>query len=222
MARPKSAPKEEIITEKNVVKNSVIEENKQLKETLSAMMAKVEELTKTVVTLQSQPVPQVAMSNNANSNRTVSVISTVPNMYSLSTGEMGTGKIYRFPKFGHKEKIKYKDMIDILSVYGHQFEKGMAIFENRQDAIDLDMEDVFDQVLNTEQLTSLVELKHDEAVDIILNMDERIQENVVIMIGKKLFEGFEYDYNKIKKLEEAGLKINEYAKGFEHTSHMEL
>ena len=68
---------------------------------------------------------------------------------------------------------------------------------------------IFDEVMGKEKIENLVKLENKNAVDAILNMEEDMQEKIIGIIANKIADGYSYDYNRIKSLEDGGLEINE-------------
>lgn len=158
---------------------------------------------------EKEDTSQVVIKQNGDLTRTVKVVSLLPNVYNLSTQPLGKGKLYQFNKFGDSHMIKFGDMQDILAIYLNQFEKGYAVLTNKQDYEDLGIGYIFDEVMSKEKVEKLVKLDTQDSVDIIIDMEEDMQEKIIGIIANRIAEGASYDYNKIKKLEDAGLEINE-------------
>lgn len=153
---------------------------------------------------------QVVIKQNDDMTRTVKVVSMISNRYDLPTQENGVGgKVYTFHGFGDVQNIRFSDMIDILSRFTHQFEKGYAILTNKKDYEDLGIGYIWETVPNFDKFEQIVNLDLEDSIDIILDMDASMQEKITETIAKKISEGRSYDYNKIKNLEDEGFRINE-------------
>lgn len=184
-------------------------DNATLTEMLSQMQKQIEELQKKS---ENKIENQVVIKQNSDLTRSVKVISLLPNVYNLNTQPYGKGgKTYTFNNFGESHMIKFNDMQDILALYLPQFEKGYAVLTNKQDYEDLGVGYIFDEVLSQEKVEKLVKLDNDNAVDTIISMKEDMQEKIIGIIANNIVNGISYDYNKIKKLEDAGLQVNELA-----------
>lgn len=182
-------------------------DNATLTEMLSQMQKQIEELQKKS---ENKIENQVVIKQNSDLTRSVKVISLLPNVYNLNTQPYGKGgKTYTFNGFGESHMIKFNDMQDILGLYLPQFEKGYAVLTNKQDYEDLGVGYIFDEVLNQEKVEKLVKLENDSAVNTIIGMEEDMQEKIIGVIANNIANGVSYDYNKIKKLEDEGLQINE-------------
>lgn len=161
--------------------------------------------------LASQQSNGIVIKQNEDITRTVKVISMIENTYNLSTQKFGRGKVYTFNGFGTTHNIKFTDMQDILSIYGHQFEEGYAVLSDKKDYDDLGIGYIYDTVLDFDKMKKITNLESKEAVDIILNMSEDMQDRIVDIIATNIANGVSYDYNKIKKLEDNGLAITKVA-----------
>ena len=177
-------------------KNAIME--KQL-EQMQKMMAEMQEKMANMAMPQQIIVQQEA---NKDATRMVKVTCMVGNTYWLSTEPYGKGKTYRFEGYGDSKNIKFTDMISILETYGTQFEQGMAILGSKKDYEDLQLDYCYNDIFTKEQMDNIVNLVTDDDVNIILNMQDEMQENVLYMIADKVVDKFNYDYNKIKKLED--------------------
>lgn len=201
----KKSKEETIVDDKEtMIDDKLKAENDALKKKINDIQAQIDRMLE----MQSQPQTQVVNTNKA--NRTVKVTSLLSCAYVLSTSTNSKkGKTYTFDKFGDSKMIRMNDMVDILSLYQHQFEEGMAIFENRQDAIDLDVEYIFDLAPTKEYMERVILLKSYDDVDFILGLSKDMQENVMTLIAENIKNGVNYDYNIIEKLKNEGLDVTQ-------------
>ena len=184
-------------------------EKESMNETLIALQKQLNELQNKLNEKEDNNGSQVVIKQNGDLTRTIKVISLLPNVYNLSTQPLGKGKLYQFKSFGDSHMIKFGDMQDILALYLNQFEKGYAVLTNKQDYEDLGIGYIFDEVMSKEKVEKLVKLENQNSVDAILNMEEDMQDKIIGIIANKIADGYSYDYNRIKALEDAGLEINE-------------
>ena len=84
----------------------------------------------------------------------------------------------------------------------------MAILTNKKDYDDLAIGYLWDSVISKDKLDRLLELKDEESIDAILNMDKDTQERIARIIAQKIFDGVNYNYNVIRDLEDNGIEIN--------------
>lgn len=204
--RKKAEPKVEKLDD-----NSELEQVKKEKDELAKMLKKMQaqmESLQNQFNAQNSDNNNIVVTQSDNITRTVKVISLVPNTYNLTTQPNGRGKLYTFNKFGDSLNIRFTDMQDILNIYGQQFESGMAILTNKKDYDDLAIGYLWDSVISKDKLDRLLELKDEESIDAILNMDKDTQERIARIIAQKIFDGVNYNYNVIRDLEDNGIEIN--------------
>lgn len=204
--RKKAEPKVEKLDDNNELEQ-VKKEKDELAKMLKKMQAQMESL-QNQFNAQNSDNNNIVVTQSDNITRTVKVISLVPNTYNLTTQLNGKGKIYTFNKFGDSLNIRFTDMQDILNIYGQQFESGMAILTNKKDYDDLAIGYLWDSVISKDKLDRLLELKDEESIDAILNMDKDTQERIARIIAQKIFDGVNYNYNVIRDLEDNGIEIN--------------
>lgn len=204
--RKKAEPKVEKLDDNNELEQ-VKKEKDELAKMLKMMQAQMESL-QNQFNAQNSDNNNIVVTQSDNITRTVKVISLVPNTYNLTTQPNGKGKIYTFNKFGDSLNIRFTDMQDILNIYGQQFESGMAILTNKKDYDDLAIGYLWDSVISKDKLDRLLELKDEESIDAILNMDKDTQERIARIIAQKIFDGVNYNYNVIRDLEDNGIEIN--------------
>lgn len=204
--RKKAEPKVEKLDDNNELEQ-VKKEKDELAKMLKMMQAQMESL-QNQFNAQNSDNNNIVVTQSDNITRTVKVISLVPNTYNLTTQPNGRGKLYTFNKFGDSLNIRFTDMQDILNIYGQQFESGMAILTNKKDYDDLAIGYLWDSVISKDKLDRLLELKDEESIDAILNMDKDTQERIARIIAQKIFDGVNYNYNVIRDLEDNGIEIN--------------
>lgn len=204
--RKKVEPKVEKLDDNNELEQ-VKKEKDELAKMLKKMQAQMESL-QNQFNAQNSDNNNIVVTQSDNITRTVKVISLVPNTYNLTTQPNGRGKLYTFNKFGDSLNIRFTDMQDILNIYGQQFESGMAILTNKKDYDDLAIGYLWDSVISKDKLDRLLELKDEESIDAILNMDKDTQERIARIIAQKIFDGVNYNYNVIRDLEDNGIEIN--------------
>lgn len=204
--RKKAEPKVEKLDDNNELEQ-VKKEKDELAKMLKKMQAQMESL-QNQFNAQNSDNNNIVVTQSDNITRTVKVISLVPNTYNLTTQPNGRGKLYTFNKFGDSLNIRFTDMQDILNIYGQQFESGMAILTNKKDYDDLAIGYLWDSVISKDKLDRLLELKDEESIDAILNMDKDTQERIGRIIAQKIFDGVNYNYNVIRDLEDNGIEIN--------------
>lgn len=205
-----TAKKSRTSTKTSTTKSANDEKNKDENlDLIKQMQKQIEQLQSQLTEAQSQP--NVVVQSNSDITRTVKVVSMLPHTYVLSvkSNPKEKGRTYVFDKFGESKNIRFSDMVEIVNNYNSQFEKGYAILTSKKDYEDLGIGYVYDEVMNKEAVERLVSLVDDNAVDTILNMDKDTAERFVALIARKMSEGYNYDFNKIKELEKNGYDIDE-------------
>ncbi|MEG0899403.1 MAG: hypothetical protein RSD67_02465 [Oscillospiraceae bacterium] len=198
-------------------------EKEKLSKDYSEMEERMKQMEEAFAKLQAtqQLQPQITIAQPVgNNNKTIPVYSLVPNTYVLYPNENATGARVVFPKFGHVERIRYTDLIDILRIHKQQFMDGLAYIADTEFVKNECPEIDYSKIYSVEQIEQVVALNDELSVDMILSLSAEMQENVTVMIARKINEGFNYNYNYIKKLEENGLKISKMVEGIKITDNM--
>jgi hypothetical protein len=205
-----TAKKSRTSTKTSTTKSANDEKNKDENlDLIKQMQKQIEQLQSQLAKAQSQP--NVVVQSNSDITRTVKVVSMLPHTYVLSvkSNPKEKGRTYVFDKFGEVKNIRFSDMVEIVNNYNSQFEKGYAILTSQKDYEDLGVGYIYNEVMNKEAVERLISLVDDNAVDTILNMDKDTAERFVALIARKMSEGYNYDFNKIKELEKNGYDIDE-------------
>lgn len=205
-----TAKKSRTSTKTSTTKSANDEKNKDENlDLIKQMQKQIEQLQSRLAKAQSQP--NVVVQSNSDITRTVKVVSMLPHTYVLSvkSNPKEKGRTYVFDKFGEVKNIRFSDMVEIVNNYNSQFEKGYAILTSQKDYEDLGVGYIYNEVMNKEAVERLISLVDDNAVDTILNMDKDTAERFVALIARKMSEGYNYDFNKIKELEKNGYDIDE-------------
>lgn len=205
-----TAKKSRTSTKTSTTKSANDEKNKDENlDLIKQMQKQIEQLQSQLA--QAQSHPNVVVQSNSDITRTVKVVSMLPHTYVLSvkSNPKEKGRTYVFDKFGEVKNIRFSDMVEIVNNYNSQFEKGYAILTSQKDYEDLGIGYIYNEVMNKEAVERLISLVDDNAVDTILNMDKDTAERFVALIARKMSEGYNYDFNKIKELEKNGYDIDE-------------
>lgn len=205
-----TAKKSRTSTKTSTTKSANDEKNKDENlDLIKQMQKQIEQLQSQLAQAQSQP--NVVVQSNSDITRTVKVVSMLPHTYVLSvkSNPKEKGRTYVFDKFGEAKNIRFSDMVEIVNNYNSQFEKGYAILTSQKDYEDLGVGYIYNEVMNKEAVERLISLVDDNAVDTIFNMDKDTAERFVSLIARKMSEGYNYDFNKIKELKKNGYDIEE-------------
>ena len=119
-------------------------ENEVLKKELEILKQQISSLTNGGMTIV----------NNTNaSNRNIKVISMASHKVVL---RIKNGFI-SFNGYGQMKVIRFNDMLDILSSNSSLFEEGILVFASRDDAVDLDIEYIYDDNLSQKAFNELID-----------------------------------------------------------------
>ena len=196
--------KAELVDELNKAKN----ENTEMANMLKQMQEQMAML-QAQINMQAMNNNQVVIKQNDDITRTVRVVCLLPYTFSLTTRKYGVGgKVYTFEKYGEFKDIKFTDMQDIINLFEHRFEEGWVVLTNKKDYDDLGLGHIYDSVRNKDTLDRLTSLEYDDCIDTILNMNEEMQDIIIRLIAKRIANGENLNYNRIRDLEDNGFEIN--------------
>lgn len=202
-------PKTETETKKVDVNKDLEKENSELLKMIAQMKNQMDAMQEQIDNQKNNDGGKVVIQQNDTLTRTVKVYSMLPYTYNLTTRPMGKGgKVYTFKGFGESKSIRFTDMQDILTLKLNQFEEGYAILDSKKDYEDLGIGYIYDEVMSKDKMEKLISLESQECVDIILGMSEDQQRRIADIVARKITNGFSYDYNRIKELEDEGIEIN--------------
>ena len=208
--RPK-VKADETVVENNDTNVDVMQMLKQMQDELNKLKRENESLkTNNNTVVPSQPF---IINQTSDANRTVRVISLLPNVLNLTTERFGRGlsnRPYTFKGYGEAKSIPFTDMQKIISHTENRFVDGEVILDSKEDYEALQIGYIHDRVLSKDKLDSVIKLSKDEDVDIILKMSNNMKEAIAMMIAKNIFnKTVSYDFNKIEELKDNGIQIEE-------------
>lgn len=188
MSTVKTKPKtkaeiEEELKAKEEQLNTQSKEMDELKNQMAQMMAMMQNIQ------QPQAQVQVAQPTKELSSKKIKVVSLIDNEMNLTTGEYGSGKPYRFPKFGYSHRIKFDDLENIVHYHRWVFEKGYALIADREAIIELGLEDEYDEILGEKDIQDIIQLTKEEHVDMLCGMNEDMRNKVLDMIIEDISKG---------------------------------
>lgn len=193
---------------KTATKKETVKKENTNSDTIAILMKEIADLKKQITSDRpSEKTPTTP------SNRNIKVITMLEGTSVLSTSKdpKVKSKKYIFNGFGDSNLIRFNDMSDVLSNFLNYFEDGAFIIDKKQDAIDLDVEYIYEDILNLKAMQKLIKLEQYSDADTILSMSKDMQENIANIIATKMAKGEKYDMNVISQLEANGLKITEIA-----------
>ncbi len=204
---------DDILLEDNIVNETSEKIPKEMLDMMATYAKQIEELQKQLDAKNSEN-EIFKTEDSANHNKMIKVTSMLNNTYNLTTTKRGVGgRTYTFEKYGQTIPIRYKDLLDIVSLYSDQFEKGWVILSKKQDYIDLDVGYMYDDIFDKNKLEKIISLKTKGDVDIILELEDVMLDSVLSLIAERISKGFNYDFNILEMLKQE-TDINDYINAF--------
>lgn len=133
----------------------------------------------------------------------IRVMSLTPGGLSLRTNLNGSGKTFRFDKFGSSLSITYGDLQDIINT-DRSFVEGGAIYICDPNVIKNHYyEDIYKKFLTVDTINNILTFDKDKIVDMVSNTTEPIQEAVIDVIVNKINRNEYVDMNKVEAIGKA-------------------
>lgn len=215
MARPKSTNTETTekktttakTTETKTKVEKKVDENKEkdLQQKNDELMEIIKSMKAEIDNLKASAQTPVIIQQNGNNDltRSVKVVSLANNSLVLTTLPNGKGNAFMFDKYGDERNIKFVELQSILQTpQSRMFEDNMVVLTNAKDYEDLGIGYLFDKNLSKEEMDELLTLEDDDCIDIILDMSDEMLDSTLRKIAENINNGVNYDYNKIKKLQD--------------------
>ena len=178
--------------------NKVEAENNQLKEDVRVLSEQIKVLMAQI----NKPQEQIIVKQDNSLNANIKVTSMLNSPYCLSTQPLGRGRVYRFDKYLETKMIRTSDLLDIISVYSAQFEKGYVLLHSKADYEALGIEYIYEGLFTMSKMAKVLELKSTSDVNFILGIDdENLQESMLSVIAERVAKGEQYDFRLLSILE---------------------
>lgn len=183
----------------------LVKENKELK-------AQLQELTEKINNQQGE------VSNNVSKNKDMStedtykdinplkpikIISLFDGGVSLRTNASGSGKTFRFDKFGHSLSITYSDLQDVISTDRSFIEEGVVYICDATVVKNNYLDECYSKFLTVDKITNILKFSESDIVDMVSNTTESIQETIISLLVKKIINNEHVDANKAKAIGDA-------------------
>ena len=213
--RPKKVVTENTtITEEKVIKttenktadnsaemDSLKKENAELKSQLQSILEKLslletkneENITETV----SEETADVDNYKEINPLKPIKVVSLTDGGVSLRTNASGSGKTFRFDKFGHSISITYSDLQDVIATDRTFIEDGSVYICDADVVRNNYLDDCYSKFLTVEKITNILSFSKSDIIDMVSNTTETIQETIISLIVKKINNNEYVDMNKV-------------------------
>lgn len=203
--------KVETTTKTNTVDNSaemdsLRKENEELKSQLQTILEKlstIEEKENTTVS-ENETVEDyeddVETYKEINPLKPIKVVSLSDGGVSLRTNTNGSGKSFRFDKFGHSISITYSDLQDVIAVNRTFIEDGTVYICDADVVKNNYLDEYYNRFLTVEKITNILSFSKSDIVDMVSNTTETIQETIISLIVKKINNNEYVDMNKVEAI----------------------
>lgn len=203
--------KVEASTENKTVDNSaemdlLRKENEELKSQLQMILEKlsvIEEKENTTVS-ENETVEDyeddVETYKEINPLKPIKVVSLSDGGVSLRTNTNGSGKSFRFDKFGHSISITYSDLQDVIAVNRTFIEDGTVYICDADVVKNNYLDEYYNRFLTVEKITNILSFSKSDIVDMVSNTTETIQETIISLIVKKINNNEYVDMNKVEAI----------------------
>lgn len=217
--RPKKVVNENMTTEKNKVENSTVneaesrsvdnsvemdmlkKENDELKAQLHMVLDKLSSIEeKSVVTVSESVEETTDNYKEINPLKPIKVVSLSDGGVSLRTNASGSGKTFRFDKFGHSISITYSDLQDVIATDRTFIEEGTVYICDADVVRNNYLDDCYSKFLSVDKITNILSFSKNDIVDMVSNTTESIQETIISIIVKKINNNEYVDMNKVEAI----------------------
>jgi len=208
--KPKVENTENISTDNDIVKK-LMEQVQELAKQVEDSKSEKTNLENLVSALKSNKSENA---DKKNLPKKVKVMSLVPNLYNLTTGESGHGKPFTFNGIGSVMTIKTSDLEDILSIpsYRKQAEEGYFYILDKEIVEDQDLTEFYEKICNEDQINHIVSLKDESSVVMFKGLNKEVQESIAVKIAEEMVKGKKFDRNRTAEIkEECGFDIDQMA-----------
>lgn len=212
--RPKKVVTENTTTEEKVAKttenktvdnsaemDSIKKENAELKSQLQSILEKLSSLETqkedTITNTESDIIDDTDNYKEINPLKPIKVVSLTDGGVSLRTNATGSGKTFRFDKFGHSISITYSDLQDVIATDRTFIEDGSVYICDADVVRNNYLDDCYSKFLTVEKITNILSFSKSDIVDMVSNTTETIQETIISLIVKKINNNEYVDMNKV-------------------------
>ena len=189
------------IADNSAEMDSLKKENAELKSQLQSILEKLslletkneENITETV----SEETVDVDNYKEINPLKPIKVVSLTDGGVSLRTNATGSGKTFRFDKFGHSISITYSDLQDVIATDRTFIEDGSVYICDADVVRNNYLDDCYSKFLTVEKITNILSFGKSDIIDMVSNTTETIQETIISLIVKKINNNEYVDMNKV-------------------------
>lgn len=133
----------------------------------------------------------------------IKVVSLTDGGVSLRTNATGSGKTFRFDKFGHSISITYSDLQDVIATDRTFIEDGSVYICDADVVRNNYLDDCYSKFLTVEKITNILSFGKSDIIDMVSNTTETIQETIISLIVKKINNNEYVDMNKVDAIGKA-------------------
>ena len=211
--RPKKVVTESEVTEEKVIKptenktvdnsteiDSLKKENLELKSQLQSILEKLsllETKEETNINVSTEATDTTDNYKEINPLKPIKVVSLTDGGVSLRTNASGSGKTFRFDKFGHSISITYSDLQDVIATDRTFIEDGSVYICDADVVRNNYLDDCYSRFLTVEKITNILSFSKSDIVDMVSNTTETIQETIISLVVKKINNNEYVDMNKV-------------------------
>jgi hypothetical protein len=142
-------------------------------------------------------------SNDIAPNEYVNVMSLVPNPLNLSTKPRGTGKIFRFEKFGTIKRMFYSELLDVIENHPNFFEGGLFYILDSK-VIELNnWNDLYGTILTKDKMESVLN-NAPNALQVFEGANDKQRDIIIKFFVEKIVNGQPVDFNLIANINRIG------------------
>lgn len=128
----------------------------------------------------------------------IKVVSLSDGGVSLKTSTNGSGKIFRFDKFGHSITITYSDLQDVIATNRSFIEDGSVYICDADVVKNNYLDEFYNKFLTPEKITNILSFSKEAIADMVRNATPTIQETIISLVVKKINNNEYVDMNKVE------------------------
>lgn len=181
--------------------DSLKKENAELKSQLQSILEKLSLLEikneENIAEAVSEETVDVDNYKEINPLKPIKVVSLTDGGVSLRTNATGSGKTFRFDKFGHSISITYSDLQDVIATDRTFIEDGSVYICDADVVRNNYLDDCYSKFLTVEKITNILSFGKSDIIDMVSNTTETIQETIISLIVKKINNNEYVDMNKV-------------------------
>ncbi len=188
-------------TDNSVEFDEIKKENEELKIQLKMVLDKLSSIEEKTVVATNEPLNEsVDDYKEINPLKPIKVVSLSDGGVSLRTNASGSGKTFRFDKFGHSISITYSDLQDIIATDRTFIEEGAVYICDADVVRNNYLDDYYSKFLSVDKITNILSFSKEDIVDMVSNTTESIQEAIISLIVKKINNNEYVDMNKVEAI----------------------